>query len=430
MRIIHIAAGAGGMYCGACARDLALMRGLLARGHEVEIVPLYTPLRDEHGGGVPVAPIHYGGINVYLQQLSHAFARLPTGLARLIDHPRLLTWVSRFAISTRPEELGTMTVSVLAGADGRQRAELDRLLDYLAQGARPTLVSLTNSLLSGIAPALKARFDVPVFCALQGEENFIAAMPAHHREAAQTLMRRNAQAIDRFLAPSEANRLAMAEYLALPLERIALVRPGLDPTPFRAAVPAPAPFTVGYLSVITPSKGLDLLLSAFARLHARHPDARLLIAGKPLDPHYWDMCRRTLIASFPAESVEVLGEVNYEEKIALLQRCSVLAHPTRQPESRGMVALEAQAAGVPVVAPASGIFPEMLGLTGGGVLYPSGDAAGLADALIRLADEPAQARALGEAGAAGVAAHFSAEGMTAALLQVSGEVMTGRTVGI
>jgi len=43
MRIIHLAAGAGSMYCGACARDIALVRGLIKRGHDVQIIPLYTP---------------------------------------------------------------------------------------------------------------------------------------------------------------------------------------------------------------------------------------------------------------------------------------------------------------------------------------------------------------------------------------------------
>ncbi len=70
MRITHIAAGAGGMYCGACARDINLVRALIAGGHDVQVVPLYTPLRIDGDRKLPVSPVFYGGINVFLQQVS------------------------------------------------------------------------------------------------------------------------------------------------------------------------------------------------------------------------------------------------------------------------------------------------------------------------------------------------------------------------
>ena len=124
MRIIHIAAGAGGMYCGACARDAALARALIRLGHDVEIIPLYTPLRDD-AGVLPTAPVFYGGISVALQQASRLFRRAPAWVGSALDSPALLRAVSRFAIEVRAENLGPMTVSVLAGRDGRQGRELD-----------------------------------------------------------------------------------------------------------------------------------------------------------------------------------------------------------------------------------------------------------------------------------------------------------------
>ena len=48
MKILSITAGAAGMYCGSCLRDNALAVELLARGHDVTLLPLYTPtLTDE-----------------------------------------------------------------------------------------------------------------------------------------------------------------------------------------------------------------------------------------------------------------------------------------------------------------------------------------------------------------------------------------------
>ena len=43
MKVLQITAGAAGMFCGSCTRDNALARALIARGHDVTLVPVYTP---------------------------------------------------------------------------------------------------------------------------------------------------------------------------------------------------------------------------------------------------------------------------------------------------------------------------------------------------------------------------------------------------
>lgn len=267
MRLIHLAAGAGDTYCGACAGDLALVRGLAALGHEVMVVPLYTPLRLE--GAVPqvIAPVFLGGINAYLQQLSPAFARLPGFLTRPLDSPGLLRWASRFAVRTDPARLGPMTVSVLQGRQGRQRAELDRLLDFLQSQPPPDVVSITNSLLSALAPVIKERLGVPVICGLQGEDAFLDAMPSRYRNQALDLIRSNARSIDRFIAPAHWYARHMTEFLGESPQRVAVVPPGLDVAAgHRDSAGAPQPAVIGYLSAITPRKGLHLLVEAVAML--------------------------------------------------------------------------------------------------------------------------------------------------------------------
>lgn len=407
MRITYIAAGAGGMYCGACARDLALVRALVARGHDVQVVPVYTPLRGDGGAAVASARIFFGGINVYLRQASDFFQRMPRPLARLLDHPALLNAVSRFAISTDPAALGEMTVSVLAGREGKHALATEQLLDFLAD-APPEIVVITNSLLSGLAPGLKARLGVPVLCMLQGEETFLNAMGEPHRTQAWELIRANAASIDRFIATYDAYGRATADLLDLSPERIFTIPPGVD-TPVQTLGPRPRlPFIIGYLSVITPGKGLDLLVDAMQRLLAEGRDVRLKIAGKPLNPGYWREVRQAIHAAGLANRVDVLGEVDADGKRAFFRQVSAVALPTRQSEARGMVALEALSAGVPVVLPQTGIFPEMLELTGGGLLVPPDDAVALAAALARLQDDPDDADRLGCQGAEGVARHFAA----------------------
>ena len=89
MRILSITAGAAGMYCGSCLRDNALAIELMARGHEVTLVPVYTPtLTDDDN--VSRRDVLFGGISVYLQQHSSIFRRVPRFLDRLWDSPRLI----------------------------------------------------------------------------------------------------------------------------------------------------------------------------------------------------------------------------------------------------------------------------------------------------------------------------------------------------
>ena len=88
MKILFITAGAAGMYCGSCLRDNALAAELKSRGHDVVLVPLYTPtLTDEPN--VSEERVFFGGISVYLQQKVRFFRRAPRAFDRLFDAPWL-----------------------------------------------------------------------------------------------------------------------------------------------------------------------------------------------------------------------------------------------------------------------------------------------------------------------------------------------------
>src|SRR5215471_15013183 len=127
MRILYLTAGAAGMYCGSCLRDNALATELLAQGHEVTLVPLYTPtLTDERN--VSQDKVFFGGISVYLQQHSTFFRITPRAIDRLWDSKFALKMVARRSIPVQPESLGELTVSMLKGEDGNQKKELGKLI--------------------------------------------------------------------------------------------------------------------------------------------------------------------------------------------------------------------------------------------------------------------------------------------------------------
>src|ERR671920_2406288 len=130
MKILSITAGAAQMYCGSCLRDNALAAELIRRGHDVLLMPVYTPtLTDEPNVSEP--RVLLGGISVYLEQHSALFRRTPRLLDRLWDSKLALKLASRSSIQTSPKMLGELTVSMLRGEEGNQRKELGKLLDWL-----------------------------------------------------------------------------------------------------------------------------------------------------------------------------------------------------------------------------------------------------------------------------------------------------------
>jgi hypothetical protein len=99
--------------------------------------------------------------------------------------------------------------------------------------------------------------------------------------------------------------------------------------------------------------------------------------------------------------------------------------PATYAEPKGIFLLEAMAAGVPVVQPRRGAFPEILEATGGGLLVEADNPEALADGIRTLWQDPARAEALGRAGAAGVRQHYSVGQMAERVEQIYGEVIRG-----
>src|SRR5215510_7815363 len=112
MKILSITAGAAGMYCGSCLRDNAMAAELMRSGHDVQLVPIYTPtLTDD--ANVSQHRVFFGGISVYLQQYSALFRHTPWIIDRLWDSHLALKLAARKSIAVDPNSLGELTVSML-----------------------------------------------------------------------------------------------------------------------------------------------------------------------------------------------------------------------------------------------------------------------------------------------------------------------------
>src|SRR5689334_22192103 len=167
MKILAITAGAANMYCGSCLRDNALAAEVIAQGHDVTLVPLYTPtLTDEPN--VSRKRVFFGGVSVYLEQHMAAFRFTPAWLDRLWDSLPVLKAASRRSIAVSPRHLGELTISMLRGEDGAQRKEFHKLLNWLRSEPASDVVILPNSMLISLARTLKEALGRPVVCTLQG----------------------------------------------------------------------------------------------------------------------------------------------------------------------------------------------------------------------------------------------------------------------
>lgn len=419
MKIAMVAAGAAGAYCGSCLRDNALARAMIELGHEVTFIPTYTPLRLDEDG-VEHTSVFLGGVQVFLEDKLPSVRRPGGLLRRALGSERLLRWVSRMSASSRPEKLGRLTVSMLRGSDGNLRTSFLELIEWLGDHARPDVVHLSNSLLSGLAPEIAQAIGVPVTCGLSGEDVFLEGLAEPHRSQAFALVAERGTAIDRFIAPSRAYADRMVELCGLDREKMAVVLPGIRLDDYErggeSAVPRGSDgLTIGFLARISPEKGVHLLADAFRRLTASEEfaRARLRIAGYLGGDgfRYAAFLRRQLATAGLSRQVEILGTLDRAQKLRFLREIDVFVLPSVTTESKGLPVLEALASGVPVVVSRQGSLPELVEATGGGVVHESGDPEDLAAKLADLLRDHEGRRAMTERGRASIFEKFSARRM-------------------
>lgn len=423
MKIIHIIPGTGGtFYCQNCLRDVSLIRALRALGHDVMVVPMYLPVLLDDRDVTDGEPIFFGGINVYLQQAMGLFRHTPRWMDWLLDRRWVLRKAAKREGSTDAASLGPMTLSMLRGRDGRQRKELDRLVTWLKEQERPDVVHISNSLLIGLAGEVKRALGVPVVCSLQDEDTWLDAMSAADSQACWNEMAAHAADVDAFVSVSEWYAGQMRERMGVPDEKLHRVRIGLDLTGREAAPLDFDPPVIGYLSRLGEKLGLGALVEAFIELKQRPGLERLQLKATggitAVDRPFVARLRARLEAAGMADDADFIEEFDTEHRKAFLSKLSVLSVPVAAGEAFGTYIVEALAAGVPVVQPKAGAFPELIEATGGGVLFDPNDPAALVAALADLLTNPEHARALGAKGREAVRAQFGSEHMAVRMLEV------------
>lgn len=415
MKILLLTPGTGNFHCGSCLRDEALVRGLRKLGHDAAINALYLPLVLDDKAGIDGDHVSMGGIGMYLQTKSALLRHAPAPLIRLLDHPVLLRRVASRADMTSPAELGRMTCEMLRGTHGKTAQQIKQLIRHLRADGTPDIVLLNNALLLGLAKPIREALGCAVACTLQGEDTFIDGLPAPYRDEAWQQLHDCAQYVDRFLPVSVYHRKIMHDRLAIHDNKLHVAYNGIELEGFALQTETPDPPVIGYLARLCETKGLGQLIDAIMLMQrsALLGNARvhLIGAATPSDQAYCDKQVRRLEEAGLGERVTVSPNISRAEKIAALRGMSLLSVPATYGESFGLYVLEANAAGVPCVEPDHAGLAEVIGLTGGGILYEPGNASSHAEALADLLSNEPRRRELGVKGRQAVLDRFTAAHM-------------------
>ena len=422
MKTLLLTPGTGNFHCGSCLHDESLVRAMRKLGHDAFINALYLPLVLDSDDDIDAGSVQMGGISMYLQAKSAVFRHTPAFLARLLDRPIFLRKASSRADMTSPSELGWMTEQMLLGRHGKTRIGVDRLLEHLRESERPDVVLLNNALLIGLAEPIADELGCAVACTLHGEDTFIDGLPEPWRSNVWNLLREKARRVDAFMPVSAYHQRLMADRLAIPEHKLRVVHNGIEVEHYTPQKTTPTPPVIGYLARMCAGKGLGTLIDAYILMHERglagQTRLHLVGAATPNDQRYVDMQHRKLADAGLADRVLVETNVSFDDKIQALRGMSVLSVPATYGESFGLYVLEANAMGVPVVEPDHAGLAEVIGHTGGGILYEAGNTAALAEALAALIQDEPRRRALGEQGRAAVLERFTATRMAESVATV------------
>jgi phosphatidylinositol alpha-1,6-mannosyltransferase len=266
-----------------------------------------------------------------------------------------------------------------------------------------------------LAWLLGHRHGLPYLCTIHGEELNLATTS---RELA-CLTRRVLRGAEFLIANSRNTEQILRTDWGLPADRIRVLNPGVDARRF---VPAardsrireqlgwgdrPVVLTVGRLQK---RKGHDQMIRALAAVRQRIPDVLYAILG--------DGEERPLLQALAADlgltaHVQFLGELGEERLVPCYQQCDLFVLPNRQVgrdiEGFGIVLLEAQACGKPVVAGASGGTAETMQAPQTGRVVPCDGPEELAAVVGDLLADRAGLEAMGTAARQWVATRFDWE---------------------
>lgn len=415
MKIATVIPGSGdNFYCQNCFRDDELLKLMLEKGQDIMKVPMYLPSRLEMAGA-PKTPVFYGAVNLYLREKLPFFKYAPSWLVRAFDSDPILRYAAKKAGSTDASGLDDLTISMLKGETGRQASELDMMIGYLKKEIKPDIIHLSNALLLGLARRMKNDLGAVVVCSLQDENQWVDEMDTKHRETICRLMTEKSADVDGFISTSRFYKEKAEKEFCLPGEKITIIKGGIDLDGYLLSSLPSDPPVIGYLCRLAEYFGLGILVDAFILLKKdpRFADLRLHVTGgyTGLDKPFLSAQVKKMTKLGYGRDFHIFKDFDKAGRIKFLKALTLLSVPVPVGEAFGGYQVEALAAGVPVVQPDVGVYPEFVESTGGGLIYKPNTPEALAESLAELLSDRDRLKRLGDRGRKAVLADYSMDDM-------------------
>jgi glycogen synthase len=366
-------------------------------------------------------PLVIGGIAAHVDGLSRALARAGHEVVVLtLHHPDAPddSMVEGVRVVRAHTDLPALPDSDFLARTISANHKVAQLIARL-DGWRPDVVHAHDWLAAWAGDDLHALWRVPLVATVHATERgrHGGSVPAGAPAAINS--------VEWWLTFQAATVITCSRYMRdevmgafqLPPDKVKVVPNGVDAGVWRSTGPtrrSEGPPLVVSWGRIQYEKGFQTLVAALASLRYRHPDLRVVIAGRGAFLGELEAIAQGLgvdhMVAFP-------GFVPDDELRRLLHTCACAVTPSLY-EPFGIVALEALAAGAPLVAAATGGLVEVLEGTGAALLYPPGDANALASALDRMLDEPSLAATGQTAGARLVTDRYSWDAVGAATVPI------------
>ncbi len=370
-----------------------LLAPAFARARSVALVSLHADPSTLVG-----APQN-GGVTIYVRELARALARYGHHVdvfTRRTDaaqpaYERIDGYTLRRIDAGPAAPLGNDEIAAFL-----DEAELQ--LDDAARAADYDLISSHYWLSGKIAGAVARRNGIAHVHTLHSHGVARKRRDALTRERIEIERALLSQATIVALTPSHRELFAM-EYGVVP-PRLEIVPAGVDLARFRPGPAAAARAAlgvperaqiIGYVGRITPEKGIDELIQAFALLRASGSHARLMVVGGAQRGSRIPALRDLAARFGVVDRVDFLGAIPNDRIADAFRASDVIAVPSHY-EAFGLVALEARACGIPVVASDVGGLRDLVRPESGGVRVPPHDLTGWAHALAAALEPHERAR--------------------------------------
>lgn len=422
MNIVQIIPGSGGtFYCGNCLRDSKFVDALRSEGHQVIKVPMYLPLfADEHDLGD--IPVFYGAISIYLKQLYPVFRNAPAWFDNLLNTKPMLKLAASMAGSTNAKGLEEMTVSMLLGEYGKQKDELERMVDWIAQHLKPDVIHISNALLLGLVHRLHEKIGVPIVCSLQDEDIWVDVMKPDFRNQVWKLMQEKSEQVDAFIAVSRYFGELMKERMNIPDQKIYQIYLGVDPNEYEFVLATEKQRSIGYISRMCWENGFDIAIDAFVLLKQNpvFSDVKLVLTGgsTAADTKFIKMMKSRIQNAGLHNDVDFHEAFEGAARKEFFKKIAIGTVPVRNGEAFGMYLPELMASGIPIIQPALGAFPEIVELSQGGRIYEPNTPEALMSAWADLLNHKDELEHLSRTARKGVEQHFNIHEHVLSMMEV------------